>query len=185
MTRAERSRLKMLVTGGGILWMLLAGFLMWATLPEGAVETHGSDQMKDRMSLCGGSFRDRYDCKEQIIIESGREAFYTLSLRFLLVIVPPLVGTFWLSSYLARHPVPLMEEPVRHSSAADGDWKARAQKHTQWQSPEQAAEELHVATDDLPPVHGHAHPSLDDIAPVSDWKSRAQHNTRGLKKPRE
>ena len=74
---------------------------------------------------------------------------------------------------------------VRHSSAADGDWKARAQKHTQWQSPEQAAEELHVATDDLPPVHGHAHPSLDDIAPVDDWKSRAQHNTRGLKKPRE
>ena len=45
MTRAERSRLKMLVTGGGIVWMLLAGFLMWATLPEGAVETHGSDQM--------------------------------------------------------------------------------------------------------------------------------------------
>ena len=183
MTRAERSRLKMLVTGGGILWMLLAGFLMWVTLPDGTVETHGSDQMKDRMSLCGGTFRDRYDCKEQIIIESGRDAFYSLSLRFLLVIVPPMIGTFWLSSYLARHPVPLVEEPAHHAS--DGDWKARAQKHTQWQSPEEAAEELHVATDDLPPVHhGHGHPSLDDIAPVDDWKSRAQHNTRGLKKPR-
>ena len=180
MTRAERSRLKMGVTVGGVLWMLLMGMAMWMTLPEGAVETHGSDQMKDRMSLCSGTFRDRYDCKEQIIIESGREAFYTLSLRFLLVIVPPLAATLWLSSYLSRHPVPLIEEPEHHAASSD-DWKARAQMHTQMQSPVEAAQDLHMAPDDLPSHPVHSHPRLDDIAPVDDWKSRAQANTRGLK----
>lgn len=181
MTRAERNRLKTMVTVGGILWMALVGWLMWATLPQGAVETHGSDQMKDRMSLCSGSFRDRYDCKEQIIIESGRDAFYALSLRFLLVIVPPMAATFWLSSYLARHPVSMLDEPQRSSSSGT-DWKARAQMHTERQSPAEAAQALHLDPDELPsaPVRGHTR--LDDIAPVADWKSRAQANVRGPKR---
>lgn len=181
MTRAERNRLKTMATVGGILWMVLVGWLMWATLPDGAVETHGSDQMKDRMSLCSGSFRDRYDCKEQIIIESGRDAFYVLSLRFLLVIMPPLAGTFWLSSYLARHPVSAVEES--HHAAASSDWKTRARMHTQMQSPAEAAQALHMDPDQLPgtPLRGHSR--LDDIAPVDDWKSRAQSNVRGPKRP--
>lgn len=180
MTRAERKRLKFMVTGGGILWILLVGWLMWATLPDDAVATHSSDTLKDKMSLCSGTFRDRYDCKEQLIIESGREAFYILSLRFLLVIVPPLVGTFWLSSYLARHPIPLNEE--EHHSLG-GDWKARAQKHTEMQSPTQAAQELHLSPEELPahPLHSHHH-RIDDIAPVDDWKAKAQSNIRGQKR---
>ena len=180
MTRAERNRLKMLVTGGGILWMLLAGGLMWATLPDGAVATHTSDALKDRMSLCSGTFRDRYDCKEQLIIESGREAFYMLSLRFLLVVVPPLAGTLWLSSYLARHPVAVIEEPQHTSS--DDNWKARAQLHTEVQSPAEAAQDLHLPPEELPshPLRGRHH-RIEDIAPVEDWKSRAQANVRGHK----
>ncbi|MCR6629479.1 MAG: hypothetical protein NVV74_05135 [Magnetospirillum sp.] len=182
MTRAERTRLKWMVSGGGAAWMLLVGWLMVATLPQGAVEHHGSSQIKDRMSECSGTFRDRYDCKEQIIIESGRETFYTLSLRFLLVIVPPLVGTFWLSSYLNRHPMLLDDEERRASSSSD-DWKARAQRHTEFQSPAEAAEDLHLSPDELPshpPGRGH-HP-IDDIAPVDDWKSRAQANIRSHKR---
>ncbi len=178
MTRAERNRLKVRVTAASIVWMLLAGWLMWVTLPEGAVETHASDPLKDRMSLCSGSFRDRYDCKEQLIIQSGRDAFYTLSLRFLLVIVPPMIGTLWLSSYLARHPVSLMEEPPPSTAAAAEDWKARARLHTQMQSPAQAAQALHLSPEDLPEAPLQGRPRLDDIAPVEDWKSRARSNTR-------
>lgn len=180
MTRAERNRLKLLVTGGGILWMLLVGWLMWATLPQGAVTTHGSDSLKDRMSFCAGTFRDRYDCKEQLIIASGREAFYMLSLRFLLVIVPPMIGTFWLSAYLARHPVAVVEEPQYANS--DDSWKARAQMHTELQSPVEAAHELHLPPEELPshPVSG-PHHRIEDIAPMEDWKTRAQTNVRGHK----
>lgn len=182
MTRAERNRLKWMVSGGGVVWMLLVGWLMWATLPEGAVATHASDSLKDRMSLCSGSFRDRYDCKEQLIIDSGREAFYILSLRFLLVIVPPMLGTFWLSSYLARHPVPVLGEEEHHTVSND-DWKARALKHTELQSPDEAAEELHLSATELPRhAHGHHH-LIEDIAPVDDWKARAQANVRTPKRP--
>lgn len=177
MTRAERNRLKMMVTGGGILWMLLVGVLMWITLPEDAVATHGSDALKDRMAFCSGSFRDRYDCKEQLIIESGRDAFYTLSLRFLLVIVPPIAGTLWLSSYLARHPIAVIEEP--HHTSSDDNWKARAQMHTEVQSPVEAAHDLHLDPEDLPSHPVRSHHRIDDIAPVEDWKSRAQANVRG------
>ncbi|MGE5475295.1 MAG: hypothetical protein ACM3Q1_01460 [Bacteroidales bacterium] len=181
MTRAERNRLKWMVSGGGVLWMLLVGWLMWVTLPDGAVTTHSSDEMKERMALCSGNFRDRYDCKEQLIIESGREAFYILSLRFLLVIVPPMVGTFWLSSHLARNPVPVLGEEEHLHTTSNGDWKVRAQKHTEMQSPEEAAEELHLSPDELPshPLRGHHR--IDDIAPVDDWKARAQANVRGHK----
>ena len=179
MTRAERNRLKMMVTGGGVLWMLLVGWLMWATLPDGAVATHASDSLKDRMALCSGTFRDRYDCKEQLIIESGRDAFYMLSLRFLLVIVPPIAGTLWLSAYLARHPVAVVEEPQH--SRSDDNWKARAQLHTDVQSPREAAQDLHLAPEELPSHPLRDHHRIDDIAPVDDWKSRAQANIRGHK----
>lgn len=182
MTRAERKRLKWAVTGGGLLWMALVGWLMWVTLPDGAVATHASDALKDRMSLCSGSFQDRFDCKEQIIIESGRDAFYLLSLRFLLVIVPPLIGTFWLSTYLARHPVPVIAEPQHGNRKSSDDWKARAQKHTERQSPAEAAHALHLNPDDLPSRAGHgSHHLLDDIAPMESWKERAQANLRGGK----
>lgn len=182
MTRAERKRLKLAVTGGGMLWIVLVGWIMWATLPEGAVATHSSDSLKDRMSLCGGTFQDRFDCKEQLIIQSGRDAFYMLSLRFLLVILPPMAATFWLSSYLARHPVPLIEEP--HHSHSDDNWKARAQLHTEVQSPAEAAQALHLSGDDLPshPLRNGSHHLIDEIAPVDDWKSRAQSHVRGNKR---
>lgn len=180
MNRSERKRLKWAVSGGGVLWMLLVGWLMWVTLPEGAVATHSSDQLRDRMSLCSGSFRDRYDCKEQLIIESGRDAFYMLALRFLLVIVPPMVGTFWLSSYLARQPLMQDEE---HHHASSSDWKTRAQMHTEKQTPTEAAEDLHLSPGNLPshPLHGRHH-RIDDIAPVDDWKARANSNVRGPKR---
>ena len=175
MTRAERNRLKVGVTAAGILWMVVVGWLMWVTLPEGAVETHTSDPLKDRMSQCTGSFRDRYDCKEQIIIQSGREAFYTLSLRFLLVIVPPMIGTLSLSRYLARHPVPVIEEPqYRGTSASPQDWKERARLHTQVQTPAEAAQALHLSPGELPEAPLHSRPRLDDIAPMEDWKERAR-----------
>jgi hypothetical protein len=180
MTRAERTRLKWMVSGGSAAWLLLIGLLMIATLPDGAVENHASDQVKGRMSECTGSFQDRYQCKEQIIIESGRETFYTLGGRFLLVILPPLFATFWLSSHLNRHPVLYEEE---HHHVDDGDWKARAQMHTQVQSPQQAAQDLNLDAEDFLPRHhaGKGHHLIDDIAPVDDWKSRAQANIRGVK----
>ena len=167
MTRSERTRLKWAISAGGVLWMLLVGWLMITTLPYNAVENHGTATVRDRMDSCSGTFQERFDCKQRIIIHSGQESFFILSSRFLLVILPPLVATGWLSSYLRRNPI----EP-EHRHVETGDWKARAQMHTELQSPEEAAHALHVPASDLP--HHHPRPlHVADIAPVEDWKAKA------------
>ncbi|CAA7621958.1 hypothetical protein [Magnetospirillum sp. UT-4] len=181
MTKAQRSTLVSLVTAACLAWMAGIGWLMWTTLPESAVAHHSSSSVKDRMEAeCQGTFKQRYQCKEEIIVESGRDTFWNLSSRFLLVIVPPIIATVWLSSFLGRHPVPL--NPGHHQEAG-GDWKQRAFKHTQTQSPEEAARDLHLDKTELPGARRGpgkaAHHTLDDIAPVDDWKSKAKaHTTR-------
>lgn len=177
MTRAQRTRLKWAASAGSLLWILVMGWLMVATLPQSAVENHGSETVKNRMSDCAGTYRDRYDCKEQIIIESGRDTFFILAGRFLLVILPPLLITGWLSAHLRKHPV--QAESHHHES---GDWKARAKMHTQTQSPEEAAHALHLSDSELPHLSHKGHHLIDDIAPVDDWKARAHVNTHGPKR---
>lgn len=164
MTRAARTRLVAMVTTACLAWLVGVGALMWLTLPE--VEHHGSTAIKDRMAAeCQGSFSERYKCKEAIIVESGREGFWMVSARFLLVIVPPMVFSVLLSGYLRRNPV---QKAERHVS--DDNWKSRAQQHVAARRPDD---------DDLPPLphlDGKHHP-IDDIAPLDDWKTRAQQHT--------
>lgn len=171
MTRAERVRLKRIVNGGGIAWLLLMGWLMLATLPENAIQNMESSQVQARMDACAGTFAERYACKEKIIIEGGRETFYLTALRFLLVVVPPLAGSIWLSSRLNREPF----EEDAPAPLNDGNWKARAQMHTQQQSPVEAAHALHLTDDQLPHVPP-VHQTIDDIAPLPDWKAQASRN---------
>lgn len=163
MTKTARTRLKAMVTIFCLAWLVGASALMWATLPE--VEHHGSAAVKDRMANeCQGSFSERYKCKEAIIVESGREGFWMVSARFLLVIVPPMVFSVLLSGYLRRNPV----QPVQRH-VGDDSWKTRAQQHTARRPEDQ----------DLPPIgprDGKHHP-IDDIAPLDDWKTRAQQHT--------
>lgn len=150
MTRAQRRRLVGMVTAGCLAWLLGMSVLMWSTLPE--VENHASSTLKDRMAAeCQGSFAERYKCKEAIIVESGRESFWTVSARFLLVILPPLFASGWLSTYLRRNPV---HPVIRHAHAED-DWKSRAQAHVQ------------IAEDHEVPA-----------PPADDWKSKAQEHVR-------
>lgn len=164
MTRSERSRLVAMVTAACLVWLVGSGAAMWATLPE--VEHHGSATVKDRMAAeCQGSFAERYKCKEAIIVESGREGFWMVAARFLLVIVPPMAASIWLSGYLRRNPVQAME---RHT-VSDDNWKARAQQHTSVQRPDQDEEAV--------APHQPGRHFIDDIAPLDDWKTRAQQHT--------
>ncbi|MGE4279693.1 MAG: hypothetical protein AB7G62_08915 [Magnetospirillum sp.] len=177
MTQGERNVLVWGVRIGSIAWMAVLGFLLFVTF---GIEpaNHGSSEVKDRMAAeCMGTFKDRYDCKEAIIVKSGQETFIGMAWRFLLVMVPPMAMTFWLPSYLRRNPV---HNPAHHHEAAS-DWKSRAQFHTQVQAPEEAAHDLHV--DGLPPIHHPAHHSIDDIAPVPDWKAKAQNQISKAKRP--
>lgn len=170
MTKAKRNFLVWSVTVSCIAWMAVVGWTLFVLMPA-SVEHHSSAAVKDKMATqCQGSFRDRYECKEAIIVESGRDTFWTLAGRFLAVVVPPMLLSGWLSSYLKRNPI-----RVQHRYADEGsDWKSRAQMHTKAHTPQQAAphdiyEEAQAEGRSV---------SLDDIAPVDDWKTRAQNKIR-------
>lgn len=177
MTKGQRTGLVWGVRIGSVAWMAVAGFLLFVTFGIDAAH-HSSNEVKDRMAAeCMGTFKDRYDCKEAIIVKSGQETFMAMAWRFLVVIVPPIGVNFWLPSYLRRNP--LQSAEPRHEAAAD--WKSRAQFHTQVQAPQDAAQDLGV--DGLPPVHRPGHHPIDDIAPVPDWKAKAQGNLSKNKRP--
>lgn len=178
MTKGERTRLVWTVSIGSLLWMVAAGIILFG-LMNAEVANHSSAVVKDRMAAeCLGSFKDRYDCKEAIIVQSGRDTFWSMAWRFLTVVTPALTASFWLSSYLRKHPVQLSGT---HHVEADDDWKSRAKFHTQGQSPQQAAEDPHME-DSTASTHGAKH-LIDEIAPVEDWKSRAQNQISKAKRP--
>lgn len=177
MTKGERTRLVWGIGATSLLWMVLGGFFLFVMFGVEPVN-HSSPEVKDRMAAeCFGSFKDRFDCKEAIIVQSGRDTFWAMSWRFLLVIVPPTLSSFWLSSHLRRHPI----QQEHHHVDNGEDWKSRAQFHTQQQSPEQAGQDLRV--DGVSPLHPASPHPIQSIAPVPDWKSRAQSQIAKAKRP--
>ncbi|MBF0323836.1 MAG: hypothetical protein HQL42_02085 [Alphaproteobacteria bacterium] len=170
MTKSKRNFLVWSVTVSCIAWMAVVGWLLFVMMPA-SVEHHSSAAVKDRMATqCQGSFKDRYECKEAIIVESGRDTFWTMAGRFLAVVVPPMLLSAWLSSYLKRNPIRLH---ARHIDEG-GDWKSRAQMHTKAPAPPPGHAGGFEPDEEMPQKSY----SLDDIAPVDDWKTRAQNKTR-------
>lgn len=184
MTRTKRTLLIWSVTLSCLAWMGFVGWLLFAAMPA-AVENHSSTAVKDRMATqCQGSFRDRYECKEAIIVESGRDTFFVMAGRFLAVIVPPLLLSGWLSSYLRKNPIRFEAAKVEVSD----EWKAKARKHTAvynranlYSKPASQTSAMNPDEnpDILPDDDEEPEPeaprsfTLDDIAPVEDWRTRA------------
>lgn len=177
MTKRDRSRLKQIFTITSLIWMATTAWLMFGHLDKDDMGNLNSSALRDRMAECQGNFRERYDCKEALIVKSGRQSFNDLFLRFLLVIVPPLAANIWLGIYLRRHPVPLdVDFPEGHHHApSDPDWKTKAQHHTQ----DGAAAPNALEEPPLRPAPGKH--LLDVIAPAEDWKAKAQNH---IHKPR-
>lgn len=172
MTKRDRSRLKLIFTTTSLVWMAVTGWMMFAHLDQDDMGNLNSSALRDRMAECQGSFRERYDCKETLIVKSGRQTFNDMFLRFLLVIAPPLAANIWLGLYLRRHPVPLdvdLAEGQRHAPS-DPNWKTRAQHHTHDGTVSPAE------IDDTPLRPAPGQHLLDVIAPTEDWKSKAQNH---------
>ncbi|EPY00343.1 hypothetical protein [Magnetospirillum fulvum] len=76
------------VCGVWICWALWSQFL---TIPTGEVENHSSLSVKERMNDCAGTFQQRYDCKNSIVIETDRTTFINMVGRIIIVVLPPLL----------------------------------------------------------------------------------------------
>jgi hypothetical protein len=85
-----------------------------------------SAEVEARMKSCGGSFQQRYDCKEAIIIAKGHDSFLLWVEKAALVLGPPLILAFLLNrtgqdkphgsvhDHIARRPTtPLSKRRVR------------------------------------------------------------------------
>ncbi len=139
MDRRTRAQTKRLLIATGSAWTVLIGALMFLVLPTGDVQTMNSPQVQDRLrDECAGSFQQRYQCKESIIVAVGRDTFANLALRLALVVAGPLAGAVFYHTRCRPDPIhrlPLAEDeagetlPVPHSAVADDEWKRRAQRH--------------------------------------------------------
>lgn len=80
-----------MVTTVSLVWMAWAGWNQLVDLPEGTVENHSSDVVKERLRDCSGTFKQRYECKNQVVIDTDRSSFFNMLGRISIVVVPPMI----------------------------------------------------------------------------------------------
>lgn len=124
MTKGQRNSLKLALTAACFAWVGVAGWLTFTNLPQGEIRHHGSEEVKERMRECEGTFKQRYDCKEAIVIESGRDTFWNMIVRLALITGPAIVAGGVGSALIRRIPLDKPPPPPE-----DTDWKTRAQAH--------------------------------------------------------
>jgi hypothetical protein len=74
-----------------LAWMGWAAWDQFGHLSEADVENHSSTAVQERMRDCAGTFKQRYECKENIVIQSGRDTFAAMAGRIAIVILPPIL----------------------------------------------------------------------------------------------
>lgn len=74
-----------------LAWMAWAGWDQFANLPEGTVENHSSAAVQERLRDCSGTFKQRYECKNAIVINTDRNSFFNMLGRIAIVVVPPML----------------------------------------------------------------------------------------------
>jgi H+/Cl- antiporter ClcA len=162
MDRQRRHRLKQALLALSVVWLTIGTWVLFVTIPADEVQTMHSSAVKDRMrDECTGNFRDRYQCKENIVLEVSQDAFANLALRTVLLISVPLLLAIGYNTLWRVAP-----EPHRPHFAA-------------------VVHETHPAkhADHHPPV-SHASPAPPAAPPVDDWKSRAkQHISQSTAPP--
>lgn len=82
---------KWVLTILSLIWMSWATWNQFANLPDGEIENHSSASVQDRMRDCSGTFKQRYECKDAIVIETGRTTFFNMVGRIAIIVGPPLV----------------------------------------------------------------------------------------------
>ena len=101
------------------------GWTELVRVPPEDVQTINSPEVQDRMrDECLGQFQNRYDCKESIILATSRETFASLTWRFGLVTLVPVLAAMGYGA-LSR------KERTPHDLVGPDDlaWKHLAEDH--------------------------------------------------------
>ncbi|PKU25072.1 hypothetical protein [Telmatospirillum siberiense] len=124
-TLNTRTVLKSTAIVASVIWISVTFYQEFLDVDPEDYGFHATE-VEARMKGCGGSFQQRYDCKEAIIIAKGRESFLVWVKKTTLILAPPLLLAFLLNrtgrgrphrsvrSHLVRRPtVPLDKRRVR------------------------------------------------------------------------
>ncbi|KAF0114298.1 MAG: hypothetical protein FD149_1886 [Rhodospirillaceae bacterium] len=71
-------------------WMAGVGWSQFGNMSEDRLLTHRSETVKQQMTDCTGSFKERYDCKEEIVLEGKHTTLLNMMVPFVIVFGPPL-----------------------------------------------------------------------------------------------
>mgnify|MGYP001809779347 CR=1 FL=1 len=82
---------KAVATALCLLWIGWGVWTQFLSLPDEEIENHSSLSVKDRMSDCIGTFQQRYECKNAIVIETDRHNFFNAVGRLVLIVLPPIL----------------------------------------------------------------------------------------------
>jgi hypothetical protein len=156
-----RAEPKRWIVALALAWLAGAGIAAFATIPEDEILTINSPSVQQRLrDECGGTFQQRYDCKESIITEIGRQTFLNLAIRSGIVALGPLAALIvFVIFFRKKRGFPAALSPKL--TAGDGDlsesdsslaWKREAQSNI---------------------VH-YLHPSGDDLSSKPDGPDSAK-----------
>ncbi|MEO0034899.1 MAG: hypothetical protein RLZZ501_922 [Pseudomonadota bacterium] len=82
---------KVVATALCLLWIGWGVWSQFLSLPADELENHSSLSVRDRLSDCTGTFQQRYDCKNAIVIATDRGNFFNVIGRILIIVLPPLL----------------------------------------------------------------------------------------------
>jgi hypothetical protein len=101
---AERRRRRgdIVVTLVCVAWLAVSGWAFFGTVPPEIVDNHTAKTMQDRMRVCEGTFRERFECKQAFLLSGERWGFAVAVNRLMLMCAPPLAA--WIIWRMARRP---------------------------------------------------------------------------------
>jgi hypothetical protein len=119
--RRKKLAQKILI-GLGLVWIAWAGWDQFADIPDDDMETHSSASVQERLRDCAGTFKQRYDCKEAIVIQVHRETFNNLIGRTAIVVVPPLLAAIGYGIVFRRRREEEHHDRPSHHHHTSGHW---------------------------------------------------------------
>jgi len=90
MDKSTAQTVKKVLIGISLVWIAGMGWLQFGTLTSDEVLTPHSAAVRDRMDTeCTGTFGQRYDCKESIVISTVRHSLTNMVMRLGIVAAIP------------------------------------------------------------------------------------------------
>jgi len=164
MQPAARKNAKTILTIAAVVWAVLMGWWQFSSISEDDTPSQDSSALQQRMKdECVGTFKQRYQCKDAIVVKSGQSFFFEMTKRMIIVCIGPFMAAFAFSRLCRPDPV--------HFTVADdeggGDWKKAAQRH------------VHTAEAAAAP------PPAPSAGGSMDWKKAAQQRISQSRPPGE